>query len=167
MDVKLLVVAAFASRFASDRVQDRYLFFLAPLLVGVLSAWDAHGAPRPRGPLVAGSVLAVGLVVAFPYVRFIGEPAKSDTFGLIPLWTANQHLVLDSYRWTVLLAALALVALFAFVPARRACLSARTPRIRPRPLSPQSRAPATSSADASRARARARSRRCAPNRRRG
>jgi hypothetical protein len=115
-----LVVAAFASRFASDRVQDRYLFFLAPLLVGVLAAWVALGAPRPRGPLVAGSALAVGLVVAFPYVRFIGEPAKSDTFGLIPLWTANQHLVLDSYRATVLVAALALVALFAFVPARRA-----------------------------------------------
>ena len=115
-----LVVAAFASRFASDRVQDRYLFFLAPLLLVVLLAWVERGAPRPPLVLAAGAVVAVGLVVAFPYARFIGEPAKSDTFGLLPLWTANERLVGDSYRLTVLVAAVALVALLAFVPARLA-----------------------------------------------
>jgi hypothetical protein len=115
-----LVVGAFASRFASDRVQDRYLFFLAPLLVAVLAAWVELGAPRPRVPLVVGAVVAIGLVVVFPYVRFIGEPAKSDTFGLLPLWTANAHLLAGSYRATVLAVALGLVALLAFVPARQA-----------------------------------------------
>jgi hypothetical protein len=115
-----LVVAAFASRFASDRIQDRYLFFLVPLLVAVLAAWVELGAPRPLLPLALGAVLAVGLVVAFPYSRFVGEPAKSDTFGLIPLWTANTHLVGGSYRLTVLLAAVALVALLAVVPTGRA-----------------------------------------------
>lgn len=115
-----LVVGAFASRFASDRVQDRYLFFLAPLLVAVLAAWVELGAPRPRVPLLAGALVALGLVVAFPYVRFIGEPAKSDTFGLIPLWTANTHLVAGSYWATVLVVALGLVALLVVVPARHA-----------------------------------------------
>ena len=115
-----LVVGAFASRFASDRVQDRYLFFLAPLVLVAVLGWVAIGAPRPRVPLVVGTVVAVGLVVAFPYTRFIGEPAKSDSFGLIPLWTANEHLLGGSYRVTVLVAALALAALVAFVPARRA-----------------------------------------------
>jgi len=115
-----LVVAAFASRFASDRVQDRYLFFLAPLLVIVLLAWVELGAPRPVVPLAAGSAIAVGLVTAFPYVRFVGEPTKSDTFSLIPLWTANEHLLAGSYRITVLAVALALVGLLAFVPARNA-----------------------------------------------
>ena len=33
-----------------------------------------------------------------PVRRFIGEPAKSDTCGLIPLWTANEHLLGGSYR---------------------------------------------------------------------
>ena len=117
-----LVVAAFASRFAPDRIQDRYLFFLAPLLVAALAAWVELGAPRPRVPVVVGSVVALGLVVAFPYVRFIGEPAKSDTFGLIPLWSVNEHLVAGSYWATVLVVALALVALFALVPARLAIL---------------------------------------------
>jgi hypothetical protein len=115
-----LVVGAFASRFAPDRVQDRYLFFLAPLLVAVLAAWVELGAPRPRVPLLVGSLVALLLVAAFPYVRFIGEPAKSDTFGLIPLWTANAYLVAGSYRATVLVVALGLVALLAFVPARHA-----------------------------------------------
>jgi Dolichyl-phosphate-mannose-protein mannosyltransferase len=115
-----LVVATFASRFASDRVQDRYMFFLAPLLVVVLLAWVELGAPRPVHVLAAGAVIAIGLVVAFPYTRFIGEPAKSDTFGLIPLWTINEHLVGGSYRLTVLLGACALVALMALVPARLA-----------------------------------------------
>ena len=115
-----LVVGAFASRFASDRVQDRYLFFLAPLVLVAVLGWVSIGAPRPRVPLVVGTLVAVGLVVAFPYTRFIGEPAKSDSFGLIPLWTANAHLLGGSYRVTVLVAALALAALAAFVPARRA-----------------------------------------------
>jgi Dolichyl-phosphate-mannose-protein mannosyltransferase len=115
-----LVVAAFASRFASDRIQDRYLFFLAPLLITVLLAWVALGAPRPLLTVALGATLAVGLVVVFPYTRFIGEPAKSDTFGLIPLWTVNEHLVGDSYRLTVLAGALALVALLWLVPGRLA-----------------------------------------------
>ena len=115
-----LVVAAFASRFASDRVQDRYLFFLAPLLAIVLLAWVELGAPRPVLALGVGAVLAVGLVTAFPYHRFVGEPARSDTFSLIPLWTVNRYLVGDSYRLTVLVCALVFLALVVFVPARRA-----------------------------------------------
>ena len=115
-----LVVATFASRFASDRVQDRYLFFLVPLLVVVLLAWVELGAPRPAVVLGAAALTAVGLVVAFPYTRFIGEPAKSDTFGLLPLWTINEHLVGGSYRLTVLVGACVLVALMALVPTRLA-----------------------------------------------
>ena len=115
-----LVVAAFASRFAADRVQDRYLFFLAPLLVIVLLAWVELGAPRPVLALGVGAVIAVGLVTAFPYDRFVGEPTKSDTFSLIPLWTVNEYLVGGSYRLTVLVAAIVFLAILVFVPARRA-----------------------------------------------
>ena len=93
---------AFASRFASDRVQDRYLFFVVPLLAVVLLAGVELGAPRPFGPLLVGGAVVLALVTAFPYDRFVGEPARSDTFSLIPLWTANEHLVDGSYRLTVL-----------------------------------------------------------------
>jgi dolichyl-phosphate-mannose-protein mannosyltransferase len=115
-----LVVGAFASRFAADRVQDRYLFFLAPLLVIVLLAWVELGAPRPVLALGGGAAIAVALVTAFPYDRFVGEPARSDTFSLIPLWTVNEHLVGGSYKLTVLAAALALLAVLVLIPARRA-----------------------------------------------
>jgi hypothetical protein len=114
------VVGAFASRFASDRVQDRYLFFLAPLLVVALVAWVELGAPRPRPVAAVAAGIAVVLPVVFPYARFVGEPAKSDTLGLIPLWTWNDHLVAGRYWVTVAVVALALAALFLLVPARHA-----------------------------------------------
>jgi hypothetical protein len=115
-----LAVSMFASRFASDRVQDRYLFFLAPLLAVALLAWVEVGAPRPRAATGLSLAAAVGLALLFPFTRFIGEPAKSDTLGLLPLWTINEHLVLDEYWVTVALVGVALAALFALVPRRAA-----------------------------------------------
>ncbi len=115
-----LAVAMFASRFASDRIQDRYLFFLVPVLVVVLLAWVEVGAPRPRIATSAAVVVALGLPLHFPFSRFINEPAKSDTLGLLPLWTINEHLVLGEYWATVALVGLALVLVFLLVPARAA-----------------------------------------------
>ena len=68
----LLAVGAFASRFASDRVQDRYLFFLALLLVVCVLAWVELAAPRPRAATAAAAAIALALVLVFPYVKFIG-----------------------------------------------------------------------------------------------
>jgi hypothetical protein len=117
-----LAVAMFASRFASDRIQDRYLFFLVPLLVVTLVAWVGLGAPRPRVPTGVAVAIALGLPLVFPYSRFIAEPARSDTLGLIPLWSANEHLLLGRYWVTVGAVAVALVALFLLVPRRLAVL---------------------------------------------
>ena len=107
--------AAFASRFASDRVQDRYLFFLAPLLVVCLLAWVEHPVARPRIQTAVAAGIALALPLLFPFERFIGEPAKSDTLGLVPLWSVNEHLVAGRYWVTVgvvgaLLAAVLLAA---------------------------------------------------------
>ena len=41
------VVAAFAAEF-SDRIQERNMFYVAPLLCIALLAWIERGAPRPR-----------------------------------------------------------------------------------------------------------------------
>ena len=115
-----LAVAMFASRFASDRIQDRYLFFLVPLLVVALLAWVELGAPRPRVATGVVTIVALGLPLLFPYTRFITEPVKSDTLGLIPLWTINEHLVLGEYWVTVALVGALLAALFLLVPRRLA-----------------------------------------------
>jgi hypothetical protein len=117
-----LVVGTFASRFASDRIQDRYLFFLAPLLLVCLVAWVELGAPRPWATVLPAAALLLAAVLLFPYARFIGEPAKSDTLGLIPLWAFNEHLVGGEYWLTVALGMGVLLALFLFLPARLAVL---------------------------------------------
>ncbi len=115
-----LSVAMFASRFASDRIQDRYLFFLTPLLVVALVAWVELGAIRPRVIAVLVGAIALASTLVFPYTRFIGEPAKSDTVGLLPLWAANEHLVGGSYAATVAIGGAVMLGLFLLVPARYA-----------------------------------------------
>lgn len=116
-----LVVAAFASEFAL-RIQERNLFTIAPLLlIGVL-CWVAAGAPRPLPVAVAATGLATLLVAVFPYTRFIDESAKSDTLAILPIWSAYGSLLFDSITASVLVGALALGALFLFVPSRFAVL---------------------------------------------
>ena len=107
-----LAVGAFASRFASDRVQDRYLFFLTPLLVVCLLVWVEYAEARPRLETALAAVIALALPLLFPFARFIGEPAKSDTLGLVPLWSANEHLVAGRYWLTVAVIGALLVALW-------------------------------------------------------
>ncbi len=116
-----LVVSTFASEFAG-RIQERNAFTIAPLLLIALVAWVSIGAPRPW-PWVAGATgLAIGLVVAFPYTRFIDEPAKSDTLAILPIWSSFGHLPFGSIWFSVLLGALVLSAFLLLVPARWAVL---------------------------------------------
>lgn len=42
-------------------IHDRYLFYLAPLWLLVIFVWFERGAPRPRGPLAVGALVAVAL----------------------------------------------------------------------------------------------------------
>jgi hypothetical protein len=116
-----LVVAAFASEFAG-RIQERNTFAIAPLFLVALVAWVGIGAPRPWPLVAVASALAVVLVVAFPYTRFIDEPAKSDTLAILPIWSAFGHLPLGSISFSALLGALAVAAVFLFVPERWAVM---------------------------------------------
>ena len=120
-----VVVAAFATRFASDRIHERNLFQVAPLLfIGLLVWMTRHdgGAPRnwPLGIAAVAAVAAVPLTI--PYGRFIGEPARADTLALLPVWTINHHLLAGSEMLTVGLVCAGLGALVLVVP-RRAALA--------------------------------------------
>ena len=115
------VVAAFASEFAG-RIQERNAFAVAPLFLTALVAWVSIGAPRPWPPVAASATLAIGLVVVFPYTRFIDEPAKSDTLAILPIWSAYGHLPFGSIWFSVLLGALAITAVFIVVPTHLAVL---------------------------------------------
>jgi len=115
-----LVVATFASQFASNRVQERNMFFVAPLLLVVLLVWARSGAPRPLAVTVIAVGIAAVLPLVFPYSRFIETGAISDTLALLPIWTAFGHLLHDSIVWSVAAGVAAMCVLFCLVPARYA-----------------------------------------------
>jgi glycosyltransferase involved in cell wall biosynthesis len=106
----LLEVAAFASAL-SPRVQERNLFYVAPLFFVALLAWIDRGMPRPARAAAAAAVIAAALPGALPYHRLIDVSAQSDTLALIPLWWLQSTVVgLDTIP-VVVVAAAALVAL--------------------------------------------------------
>lgn len=109
------VVATFASHF-SDRIEERNLFYIAPLLVIALLAWVERGAPRP--PVLA-PVAATGsafLVLLIPFDRFLTTSAITDTLMLLPFWSLQDRIGSGWVAPAALALAIALAALFLFVP---------------------------------------------------
>jgi hypothetical protein len=100
----VLEVSAFASLPSVARIEERNLFYLAPLMLIALLVWIDQGLPRP--PLAAGvaAVVAAALPGLIPYERLIGVPSQSDTLMLLPLWRVHE-------RWSVALGDLAAIVL--------------------------------------------------------
>ena len=113
-----VAVAAFASRFAANRIQERNLFVVAPLLLICLVAWVERGAPRPRVVAFAAAGIAALAPLLIPFERFIETGVVSDTLALIPLWRLYGHLIADSVDWTVAVLGVVLGALFLAIPRR-------------------------------------------------
>lgn len=116
-------VAAFASQPSVQRIEERNLFYLAPLLFTCLMLWIERGLPRPRVAFAAGGVAVVALAAGIPYERFIDTSATSDTFGVLALWSMAEWFGIPAQdiRWAVAGLAVVLVAA-AFVLPRRAAL---------------------------------------------
>jgi len=111
------IVAVFASRF-SYRIEERNLFYLAPLFCVALLAWVEIGAPRPRVLATAAAAVSALLVVAIPFDRFLTTSAITDTLMLLPLWSLQDRI---GESWITLAAfglAAGLAAAFLFVPLR-------------------------------------------------
>jgi len=115
----LPVVAVFASRF-SDRVEERNMFYVAPLLCIALLAWIERGAPRPRVLAAVAAAVSALLVVAIPFDRFLTTSAVTDTLMLLPLWSLQDRIGEDWITVAALGVAVALAAAFLFVPRRYA-----------------------------------------------
>jgi hypothetical protein len=116
-------VAAFASQPSVLRIEERNLFYLAPLLFTCLMLWIERGLPRPRIAFAVGGVAVVALAAAIPYERFIDTSATSDTFGVLALWSMAEWFSVPAQdiRWAVGGVAAVLVAI-AFAVPRRAAL---------------------------------------------
>jgi Dolichyl-phosphate-mannose-protein mannosyltransferase len=113
------VVAAFAAEF-SDRIQERNMFYVAPLLCIALLAWIERGAPRPRLLAAVAAVISTVLVTAIPLDRFITLSAVTDTLMLLPFWSLQDRIGAEWIEVAAAALAVALAAAFLFVPRRYA-----------------------------------------------
>ena len=113
------VVATFASEF-SDRIEERNMFYVAPLLCIGLLAWIERDAPRPRLLAAIAAVFSALLVVAVPLDRFLTTSAITDTLMLLPFWSLQDRIGDDWIALAALGLAVALAAAFLFVPRRYA-----------------------------------------------
>ncbi len=113
-------VAAFASQPSVVRIEERNLFYVAPLLFTCLVLWIERGLPRPRVALVAGVIGVVALAAAVPYERFLDTSATSDTFGVLALWSLALKLSIhaEDVRWVVAGGAVVFCLAAALVPRR-------------------------------------------------
>lgn len=113
----ILVVAAFASRFAGAIVE-RNMFVLAPLLFTALLVWIHRGAPRPAAAATVVATTAAVLPALIPYDRFLQLKVRSDTLAIVPLWNLQDEIGLPRLDDAVLVAGLAAASVFLFLPRR-------------------------------------------------
>jgi len=113
----LLIVAAFASRFAGAIVE-RNMFMLATLLLIGLLVWIDRGGPRPRVYAAVAACVAAVLPALIPYERFLQLKVRSDTLMIVPLWNVQDEVGLPRLDDVVLLGGIVAAALFLLVPRR-------------------------------------------------
>jgi len=113
----LPVVAAFASVF-SQRIEERNMFYVAPLYLVALLAWVERGAPRPRAIAVVAASACALAVLAIPFDRFLTTSAISDTLMLLPLWSLQDRIGEEWIATAALVLGLLLALAFLFVPRR-------------------------------------------------
>jgi hypothetical protein len=87
----VLEVAAFAST-ESQRIEERNMFFVAPLFFVALALWIELGLPRTRAAAACAAVAAAGVGVV-PYSGLINGNATSDTLALLPFWQLQDTVI--------------------------------------------------------------------------
>ena len=112
-------VAAFATQPSVERIEERNLFYLAPLALIALLVVCSRTVRLRRPVLVGSAIVAAALPVTIPFERFITTSAVSDTFALLPWWWVQDHYIaLDDLRYAAFACAVAAAALFLFLPRR-------------------------------------------------
>ena len=110
-------VAAFASRF-SLRVEERYVFFVVPLLFMALALWLDRGLPRPIITTAFATALPVLLLLDLPLAKRLNVSITSDTFGFIPLLRLSHHYSIPTVRVLMIAGGIVAALAFAVLPRR-------------------------------------------------
>ena len=113
------VVAAFASVF-SQRIEERNMFYLAPLFLVALLAWVERGAVRPRVLSTVAAISCALVVLLLPFDRFLTTSAITDTLMLLPFWSLQDRVGDEWVEPAAFALAVGLAAAFLFVPRRYA-----------------------------------------------
>jgi hypothetical protein len=110
-------VGIFASRY-SDRIVERNLIGLAPVLFIGLVLWLARG---PDGGYVVRGAVAAGalaLLLILPVRRYVNVYGVHDALTLIPMFKLSTLTSLSTMAWVYRAVAIAAAAVFAFAPRR-------------------------------------------------
>jgi hypothetical protein len=115
-----LEVGLFASAW-SFRIEERNLFYVAPLFLIALFAWLERGQPRPARAVVAAAGIAAALPAAIPFVSLMNINAQSDTLFIQPWWYLGDRVAgRDNVGLLVVLASVGLAAAFLWLSPRYA-----------------------------------------------
>ncbi len=115
--IVVVQVAAFASRF-SLRVEERYMFFVVPLLFMALALWLDRGLPRPVVTTAVATAVPVLLLLDLPLEKRLNVSITSDTFGFIPLLRLSYHYSIPTVRLLMIAGAVVAALAFALLPRR-------------------------------------------------
>jgi hypothetical protein len=120
--VFVLTAAVYAVSVQGQRIEERYMFHIAPLFFVALLAWIERGLPRPVGLTAIAVALGAGLAAVVPYDRLLTSDVVHDAFALVPLLTQelNGRISPDSVSAFVGVFAIAGASLAAVVSPRRA-----------------------------------------------
>jgi hypothetical protein len=117
-----LEVGVFASAW-SFRIEERNLFYVAPLFLIALFAWLERGQPRPARAVVAAAGIAAALPASIPFLSLMNINAQSDTPFIQPWWYLGDRVAgRDNVALLVVLVSIALAAAFLWLSPRYAPL---------------------------------------------
>ena len=114
----------YASRY-TQRIEERNMFYLEPLLLLAFVAWVARGARRPTRTTAVAVAIPVALLATIPFERLISANAVWESFALLPLMRLSSLVDggIDAVRVLVGLGAAAAALLFVLVPQRLAMVT--------------------------------------------
>jgi hypothetical protein len=87
----VLQSAAFAARF-TQRIEERYMVYAAPLLLLALLVWLQRTLPRRSVAAFVAALVPALLVMTIPYERLFNVPILADTLALIPFLRLSTFL---------------------------------------------------------------------------
>jgi hypothetical protein len=118
----VLEVAAFASQPTIAKLEERNMFYVAPLgIIALLGVIERRRLGTSKA--VVAAALAAVLPLLLPFPRFVNSNATADTLALLPWWRAHDHGVpLGDLRWVALLVGVAAGVAFLALPRRLAAV---------------------------------------------